>query len=96
MAKHAIKSNIQVLFIKEGDSFVCYAPAFDLAAHGDTLEDAKRSFEVTFKLFVEEVTRMRTWPKVLKEYGWKTIHKKLIPPQFIGRTSRSVQIPAFA
>ena len=91
-----VKSNIQVLLIKEGDAYVCYAPAFDLAAHGDTREDAKKSFEKTFNIFVQEVTRMGTWSKVLKEYGWKKVRNRFIPPQLLGRTIRSVQIPAFA
>ena len=96
MAKHSIKSNIQVLLIKEGDSYVYYAPAFDLAAHGDTREDARQSFETTFGLFVEEVTRMGTWSKVLKEYGWKKVRNKFIPPQLLSRSNHPVEIPAFA
>ena len=91
-----IKTNIPVLFMREGDVFVCYTPAFDLAAHGDTFEDAKKSFEVTFKLFMREVTHMGTWSKVLKEYGWKKINKTFIPPQLIGQETRHIEIPVFA
>ena len=94
MSKAPIKVNIPVIFMKEGDTFVCYTPAFDLAAHGDTFEDAKKSFAISFKLFLEEVTKMGTWPKVLQEYGWKKVGSHLLPPQVIGQTLESVEIPA--
>lgn len=45
MLKHTpVKVNIPVLYLKEGETFVCYSPAFDLAAHGDSFEDAEQSF----------------------------------------------------
>ena len=93
---NAIKTNIPVLFMRDSDTFICYTPAFDLAAHGNTFEDAKKSFEVTFKLFVQEVTRMGTWPQVLKEYGWKKVGNRYVPPQLIGQETLSIDIPAFA
>ena len=95
MPKTTIKANIPLLFMKESNTFVCYAPAFDLASHGDTFEDARKSFVTTFKLFVEEVTKMKTWPQVLKEYGWKQTRHKLLPPQIIGQTLQSFEIPMF-
>ena len=76
-----IQGNVPVLLMKERDTFVCYTPAFDLAAHGDTLEDAMKSFRTTLKLFIEEVTKMGTWTQVLKEYGWEKVHDKFCPPQ---------------
>lgn len=94
MSKTAFKVNIPLLFIKEGSTFVCYTPAFDLAAHGDTFDDARESFVTTFKLFVEEVTKMKTWPQVLQEYGWKKVRHKLLPPQIIGQTLQTIEIPA--
>lgn len=56
--------NLPLFFMKEGDTFVCFTPVFDLVAHGDSFEDALESFEKTFQLFAEEVTKMGTWPKV--------------------------------
>ncbi len=90
-----VKSNIPVIYMKEGDSFICYCPAFDLTAHGDSFEDAEKSFAVTLKLFVEEVTRKGTWGKVLQEYGWEKVRKDWNPPSIIGQQSKSVEIPAF-
>ncbi len=59
--------NIPVLYLREGEAFMCYSPAFDLVAHGDSFEDAKRSFAQTLKLFIEEVSKKGTWEAVLKD-----------------------------
>lgn len=91
-----IKTNIPVIYMKEGDIFVCYSPAFDLAAHGDSFEDAEKSFAATLKLFMEEVSKKGTWGQVLREYGWEKEKKEWTPPQIIGRQSRLVEIPITA
>lgn len=88
-----IESQIQVIYLKEGDAFVCYSPAFDLAAHGDSFEDAEKSFTETLKLFIEEVTKKNTWEEVLREYGWQKVKKAWRPPLIIGQDSKRIQIP---
>ena len=64
-----IKAAIPVIYLKEGETFICYSPAFDLTAHGDSFEDAERSFAHTLKLFVEQVSKKGTWHEVLEEHG---------------------------
>ena len=91
-----IKASMPVLYMKEGEEFLCYSPAFDLVAHGDSFEDAERSFAATLKLFVEEVTKKGTWRGVLKEYGWEKVKNEWSPPRIIGQESRVVEIPASA
>ena len=88
-----VKSQIQVLYLKEGDIFVCYSPAFDLAAHSDSFEDAEKSFAETLKLFMEEVTKKGTWEKVLQEYGWHKVKRGWVPPRVISRQNKSIEIP---
>lgn len=88
-----IKSNIPVIYLKEGNIFVCYSPAFDLVAHGDSFEDAKKSFAMTLKLFMEEITKKGTWDQVLKEYGWEKVKREWNPPRIIGQQNKSVEIP---
>ena len=93
LKRMTIKSNIPVIYMKEGDIFVCYAPAFDLVAHGDSYKDAEKSFATTLKLFMEEVTKKGTWGQVLREYGWHKVKREWIPPQVISRQNRSIEIP---
>jgi hypothetical protein len=94
MRETMIKANIPVIYMKEGDSFVCYCPAFDLVAHGDSFEDAGKSFTTTLKLFIQEVTKKGTWNRVLKEYGWEKEKNEWRPPRIIGQENKSVKISA--
>lgn len=97
MIRHTtIKTSVPVLYMKEGEAFLCYSPAFDLVAHGDSFEDAERSFAATLKLFVQEVTKKGTWTEVLKEYGWEKVKNEWSPPRIIGQENRIVEIPASA
>ncbi|MBI4227144.1 MAG: hypothetical protein HY600_02595 [Candidatus Omnitrophica bacterium] len=91
-----VKASIPVIYMKEGAAFLCYAPAFDLVAHGDSFEDAQRSFAETLRLFVEEVTKKGTWKEVLREYGWEKIKRAWSPPRIIGQENRMVELPASA
>ena len=95
--KHAaLKANIPVLFMKEGDIFVCFCPVLDLASHGDSFEDAYKSFKTTLRLFIGEVTKMGTWHKVLSDCGWTKVNKTFSPPEFIGEDIQSIEIPVGA
>lgn len=88
-----ITAHIPVIYLKEGDIFICYSPAFDLTAHGDSFEDAEHSFAQTLKLFVEEVSKKGTWREVLEEYGWEKIKKEWVPPRIIGQENKEIKIP---
>lgn len=72
-----IKANIPIIYLKEGGSFICYSPAFDLVAHGDSFEDAQQSFSQTLKIFLAEVGRKGSWAAILEEYGWGRV-KQLV------------------
>ena len=88
-----VKAAIPVIYLKEGETFICYSPAFDLAAHGDSLEDAERSFAHTLQLFVEQVSKKGTWHKVFEEHGWEKVKKEWTPPRIIGQESKEIEIP---
>lgn len=93
LKRTTIKANIPVIYLKEGESFICYSPAFDLAAHGDSFEDAERSFAQTLKLFIEQVSKKDTWEEVLREYGWEKVKHEWNPPRVIGQESKAIEIP---
>ena len=93
MAKRVAVTNLPVIYMKEGETFICYSPAFDLVAHGDSFEDAGRSFAKTLKLFIQEVTKKGTWKEVLREYGWERVDKEWSPPRIIGQESMPVELP---
>ena len=96
MKKHRINCDLPVILMKEGNIFVCYTPFLDLASHGDTVEDALDSFRTTLRLFIEEVTKMGTWDKVLTDCGWQKVKNTFMPPEIIGQKTETMNIPAFA
>jgi len=65
-----IEAGVQVAFFKEDGCFIAYCPALNLSAYGDSLEDALESFETTFEIFIEDVTRKDTLYEVLLGLGW--------------------------
>jgi len=92
--KITVNAQIPVTVMKEGDFFICYSPAFELATHGETYEDAEKAFADALKLFLASVSEKGTWGKVLHEYGWTKIHKQWTPPVVIKQESFPVKIPA--
>ncbi|MBI1871195.1 MAG: hypothetical protein HYS07_08400 [Chlamydiae bacterium] len=93
MKKTRVETNIPIFYMKEGDTFLVYTPAFDLVAHGDSFEDAEESFAKSLKLFVAYVSERGTWKAVLEEYGWKKVHEVWNPPAIIRQDSKPVRIP---
>ena len=91
-----IETQIPVLFLKEGEVFVCYTPAFDLAASGDTLEEAKASFDVSCKMILQEVVKDGTLETMLQNYGWVKSKAGWSSPKLIGQESKEVRIPIHA
>jgi len=91
-----VKANIPVIYLKEGEAFLFYSPALDLVAHGDSFEDAQRSFARTLKLFMEQVSKKGTWEDVLSEYGWQKVKHEWNPPRIIGQENQEVEIPISA
>ena len=92
MPKAHINFDIPLILLKEGDIFVCMSPALDLVSHGDSYEDAVKSFRSTLSIFFAEIVKMGTLEKVLLDCGWQKIKRKFVPPQFIGEQNQSVQV----
>ena len=70
---------VEAFFLKEGDIFVAYAPALNLATQGDSLQEANLAFDEALKIFIDEVMEMGTLEEVLRECGWVKIRKKWTP-----------------
>ncbi|MBI2094961.1 MAG: hypothetical protein HYT89_02205 [Candidatus Omnitrophica bacterium] len=91
-----VKTQIPIFYLKEGKHFICYTPAFDLAASGETLEDAKKSFDTSYQLIIEETVKNGTVEEMLQNYGWTKVKNKWSTPQVVGQESKDIQIPVHA
>jgi predicted RNase H-like HicB family nuclease len=66
--KMDIQFTTQIL--KEGDTFVAYAPELDLSSCGKTIQEAKAHLAEAVTLFIEEAQRMGTLQDILEEAGY--------------------------
>jgi len=71
---------VGVVFVKEEDYIVAYCPALELSAYGKTEGEAKKAFEESLELFVQEITRKGTVDKVLRKLGWVPNLRSYQPP----------------
>lgn len=103
MKKIAIESQIQFVMLREGDNFVAYAPALDMATSGKTFEEARKRSKELVEIFIEETLRHGTLDETLESLGWKKLPKSVqgrfprwAPPQVVGQYSHTMNIPAGA
>jgi predicted RNase H-like HicB family nuclease len=105
--KARVEVKIQLLLLKEEDSYVAYCPALELSSYGNTIKEAKSAFEDALAIFIEETTKMGTMKDVLLHLGWTLQLENYMPPSYspvitslipqaelAGIENRSVQIPA--
>jgi predicted RNase H-like HicB family nuclease len=78
---------LNVMLLKEDDSFVAYCPALELSSFGDSPEDAQKAFHEALEIFIEETSNKGTFDNELLSLGW-TLKKKpepeYYPPLLIG------------
>lgn len=71
--KGYIKALLDLFSYKEGNVRIVYSPALDLSGYGNTLEEAKRSFEVTIKEYLRYCVENGTLDADLVQHGWKKV-----------------------
>ena len=70
-------TNIIVVLFEEGEAHIAYAPALDLSGYGYSDDEAKASFEIALKQFLEITTTKGTLVSELKRLGWNVSGAKL-------------------
>lgn len=69
--KMGIKAELELLMMKQGDTFVAYFPALDISTCGDTFEEAAKRAEDLPEIFFEETMKHGTLHEALEDLGWK-------------------------
>ncbi len=95
--EYSVSVDLPLQIIKEGNVFVAYCPALDIATQGDTLPEAQKMFNEFVSIFIDELIEMGTLEKVLFELGWKKISRgnRWEPPEreIIKDTYKTISIP---
>ncbi len=94
--KVTVTTQIPIFYLKEDKHFICYTPAFDLVASGETLEEARKSFDISYQMIIEETVKDGTWEEMLQNYGWTKIRNRWSAPQVVGQESKDIKIPVHA
>jgi hypothetical protein len=62
--------SVDLFQFEEDGNVIIYSPAFDLSGYGKSVEEAKRSWEVTIEEFLIYTLNKSTLIKELKRLGW--------------------------
>ena len=89
--KRIAKVELPVIIFKQGTQFVAYTPALDFTTCGDTFEQAKDNFHEGVQMLLDDFLERDVLEEMLRDFGWKKIAKKWMPPAFIA--SEAIEIP---
>ena len=62
---------LQIVIMKERDTFIAYCPALDLSTCGSSEKDAQKMFEDAAGEFFRFCLLKGTLDEVLQDYGWE-------------------------
>jgi hypothetical protein len=69
--KEEVKTTLSLISFKEDDAVIVYSPALDLSGCGNTLAEAKSSFQIVLEEFFKYTIEHNTLGKELKRLGWE-------------------------
>jgi predicted RNase H-like HicB family nuclease len=68
---------------KEGDTYVAYAPAFDVSSCGATDEEARRNIRDAVRGFLAASAGLGTLDEILREAGYQRVGDHWRAPEFV-------------
>ena len=66
-----INVSLDIFSYREGNVRIMYSPALDLSGYGNTVEEAKRSFEIVLSEYLKYCVENNTLDADLAKHGWK-------------------------
>lgn len=94
-ASRVIFTSMEIEFtcqiLKEGKTFVAYAPELDVSSCGTSRERARTNLLDAVRLFLGEAEKMGTLDQILEEAGYVRHKQRLKGPKFI--TAQAVSLP---
>jgi hypothetical protein len=80
----SVKLSVSIFLWEEDAIHYVYSPALDLTGYGESVAEAKESFEVVLDEFVVYTNNKKTIFKELEKLGWAVNKrkKKVISPDF--------------
>jgi hypothetical protein len=79
-----------VHFQDENNTHIIFSPHLDLSGYGNSLVEAKDSFQIAFADFADYTLKKKTIGKVLRNLGWKLKVNQKIPKKVIAPSITSI------
>ena len=73
--KTDISIRVSVYTFREGDNVIAYCPSLDLSGYGRTQKEAKESFGIVMKDYLDYCTSEGTLHEDLISHGWQMEHR---------------------
>jgi hypothetical protein len=77
-------------FEDENKVHFVYSPHLDLTGYGNSLEEARSSFEISLEDFIDYTVKKKTIGKVLTDLGWEMKGKSRKPKKMIAPSITSI------
>lgn len=71
LKKDSIEASFDVYFFEDKGVMFAYSPALDLYGYGNTLQEAKESFEIVVQEYFDYGVQNNTLAEDLAKHGWK-------------------------
>ena len=82
--------SVGLYIFKEGDSYIAYAPTFDLSSYAETSNEAIAAFYEAFQMHIEYCVEQNTLIADLKAHGWSVETQKVKEPSLMELLKNSV------
>jgi hypothetical protein len=63
--------SLNIVSFKDGNTEILYAPAMEVYGYGNDIDEAKISFEICFREFINYTHNKNTFEEELARLGWK-------------------------
>lgn len=67
----ALNVTLDVYLFMDDNTFVAYSPALDLSGYGTSEQEAKESFSVVMREYIQYALSHKTLVKDLRAHGWR-------------------------
>lgn len=78
--KTDIRLRVSVYTFREGENVIAYCPSLDLSGYGRTQKEAKESFGIVMKDYLDYCTREGTLHEDLVNHGWSMASRQAAEP----------------
>jgi len=76
-------AKLPVIYMKEGNYFIAYSPALDLATQAKDMTTLKTRFNELITIFFEELFETNSFDDTLTTLGWQKKSNRWNPPVII-------------